>query len=166
MPSHGKDYSPYPPSSSSNTHNQPPSNSYDPSSVNASYYPYYNTDSSQYYSQYYSNYYGMPAQPTSYAQAYIDAAYSESFPPTVTQGYVQSQVGNQELKRFRSNNQQRKKVPNKLPVAYCNECSRPFYSNLDYQNHLKCHVNCPECGLTLTRKQLLAHRNEAHPKLV
>lgn len=111
----------------------------------------------------------MPAQPTSYAQAYIDAAYSEAYPqvaPLSQEGYATNLQTNQVQpnRRFRSNNQQRKKE--KLPVAYCNECSRPFYSNLDYQNHLKCHVNCPDCGLTLTKKQLITHRNEAHPKLV
>lgn len=170
MPSQGHNYSPFPPNTLNANAPNPPNTTEVANASNATnqvpYYPYYPSDPSQYYSQYYSPglYYQMPAQTTSYAQAYIDAAYSAAFPQVSPLQQVQPLA---QVQPLRSNHQQSwKKNPDRLPVAYCNECSKPFYTNLDYQNHLKCHVSCPDCGLTLTKKQLMPHRNEAHPKLV
>lgn len=171
MPSQGHNYSPYPLNTAnpaaSNTTNTPNASNATNATNQPSYYPYYPSDPTQYYSQYYqSQYYQMPAQTTSYAQAYIDAAYSAAFPQVAPIPQVHPVAPLPQVQTLRSNNQSWKKNQTRLPVAYCNECSKPFYTNLDYQNHLKCHVTCPDCGLTLTKKQLVNHRNEAHPKLV
>ena len=179
MPSQGHNYSPFPPAipeippipANSAASNASTSGTFATASMTdqVQYYPYYPSPTqyqSQVYSQQYQQYpfqgyqyYQQPIASTNYAQAYIDATYSATFqqvaPPSNSQNL-----------NYQRSNQNSWKKNQRLPVAYCNDCSRPFYSNLDYQNHLKCHVDCPDCGLTLTKKQLVSHRNDAHPKLV